>query len=130
MRTTLTIDDDLLKKLKERSRKQGVPLKQVLNHTLRIGLERSGVLGSKKPYKCRTFSMGYPPLYNLDKALLVADAGLVVPAHIGLAEILDVAFLVETQPGNGGDSVQRALGLLTTLRALPRFESHGGIAPA
>ncbi len=74
MRTTMTIDDDLLDQIKERSRKHGLPMKQVLNHALRVGLERSAEPRSRRPYKCKTFPMGYPPLYNLEKALLVADA--------------------------------------------------------
>jgi hypothetical protein len=74
MRTTVTIDDDLLEEVRARAQKNGVPLKQILNHALRIGLERAAGSGSAKRYRCKTFSMGFPPLYNLDKALLVADA--------------------------------------------------------
>lgn len=74
MRTTVTIDDDLLGEVRERALNEGVPLKQMLNHVLRVGLERSREEKPKKPYRCKTFSMGYPPLHNLDKALLVADA--------------------------------------------------------
>lgn len=74
MRTTVTIDDDLLAAVREKAQKEGVPLKRVLNHALRLGLERSGESKPCKPYRCKTFSMGYPPLYNLDKALLVAEA--------------------------------------------------------
>ena len=58
MRTTLTIDDDLFDQIKERSRKQGVPMKQVLNHALRVGLQRSAEPRSRRPYRCKTFSMG------------------------------------------------------------------------
>ncbi|HXM69732.1 MAG TPA: hypothetical protein VN970_01265 [Thermoanaerobaculia bacterium] len=41
MRTTLTLDDDLAKQLKEKSRRSGESFKMVLNETLRKGL-RSG----------------------------------------------------------------------------------------
>ncbi len=74
MRTTVTIDDDLLQEVRERAQKEGIPLKQALNHVLRVGLERSQEGKKTKPYRCKTFSMGYPPLYNLDRALQVADA--------------------------------------------------------
>ena len=39
MRTTLTIDDDLAATLKESSRRSGRPFKQLLNETLRAGLQ-------------------------------------------------------------------------------------------
>jgi hypothetical protein len=74
MRTTVTIDDDLLGEVRDKALNEDVPLKQMLNHVLRVGLERSRGKKLKKPYRCKTFSMGYPPLYNLEKALLVADA--------------------------------------------------------
>jgi hypothetical protein len=41
MRTTLTLDDDLAKQLRERSRRSGETFKEVVNDTLRRGL-RSG----------------------------------------------------------------------------------------
>ena len=74
MRTTVNIDDDLLGEVRERAREEGASFKQVLNHVLRLGLEQSKASKPGKPYRCKSFSMGYPPLYNLDKALLVADA--------------------------------------------------------
>ncbi|MBV8543838.1 MAG: type II toxin-antitoxin system VapB family antitoxin [Acidobacteria bacterium] len=38
MRTTLTLDDDLLKELQEAARNSGKSLKEVVNETLRHGL--------------------------------------------------------------------------------------------
>jgi len=41
MRTTLTLDDDIAKQLREKSRRNGETFKEVVNSTLRRGL-RSG----------------------------------------------------------------------------------------
>jgi hypothetical protein len=41
MRTTLTLDDDVAKQLREKSRRSGETFKEVVNETLRRGL-RSG----------------------------------------------------------------------------------------
>ncbi len=38
MRTTLTLDDDVARKLKEAARRKQVPFKQIVNDTLRAGL--------------------------------------------------------------------------------------------
>ena len=38
IRTTVTLDEDLLKKLKEESRIRSVPVRQLLNDSLRKGL--------------------------------------------------------------------------------------------
>ncbi len=40
MRTTLTLDDDLFALLKSRSQEERRPFKDVVNETLRAGLER------------------------------------------------------------------------------------------
>ncbi len=44
MRTTLTLDDDVARRLGERSRLTGASFKQVVNETLRAGLD-----GTQKP---------------------------------------------------------------------------------
>ena len=44
MRTTLTLDDDLARRLTERSRLTGASFKQVVNDALRAGLD-----GAEKP---------------------------------------------------------------------------------
>lgn len=74
MRTTLTIDDDLMKALKDAAHRAGVPLKQLVNQALRRGLDVLEGSAPGKPYRCPTFSLGEPVSgWNLDKALAVAD---------------------------------------------------------
>jgi hypothetical protein len=74
MRTTLTIDDHLMEELKALAYNSGRPLKKVINDTLRTGLACGRDLRPSKPYRCKTFKMGYPPNLNLDKALDIAAA--------------------------------------------------------
>jgi hypothetical protein len=72
MRTTLTIDDALLRQLRQKALDSGKPFKQVVNETLRAGLERPAPVARRR-YVCPTFAMGEPlwPV-NLDKALALA----------------------------------------------------------
>lgn len=74
MRTTLTIDDDLMAALKERSHRQNVPLKQVVNQMLRRGLEADAQRTARKPFRAKTFAMGQPLVPSLDKSLAIAAA--------------------------------------------------------
>jgi hypothetical protein len=74
VRTTLTIDDGLLRQLRQKALDTGKPFKQVVNETLQAGLGRPGPL-PRGAYRCPSFSMGEPrwPV-NLDKALALAAA--------------------------------------------------------
>jgi hypothetical protein len=74
MRTTLTIDDALLRQLRQKALDSGKPFKQVVNDTLRAGLKQPAA-PQREPYRCPSFSMGQPrwPV-NLDKATALADA--------------------------------------------------------
>jgi hypothetical protein len=70
MRTTLTVDDDLLLRLKERAREEELPLKQVINDALRAGLEASA--GQKRPYRVPDLPLRARPGVNINKALALA----------------------------------------------------------
>jgi hypothetical protein len=71
MRTTLNIDDDLLRQLRQHAHKSRAPLRKIVNAALRKGLTESRTAGRKKPYTCPTFRMGKPTI-RLDKALALA----------------------------------------------------------
>jgi|APSaa5957512622_1039677.scaffolds.fasta_scaffold95878_2 hypothetical protein len=71
MRTTLTVNDNIMQKLKEKAHKTGMPLKQVVNTALEIGLRNFNSQQSKK-YKLKTFSLGAPLIADIDKALKIA----------------------------------------------------------
>ncbi len=75
MRTTLTIDDNTAKQLKQIAHDTGKSYKQVVNETLRRGLAVTEVREKAAPYKLKPVSLGdVAPGYNLDKALAIADA--------------------------------------------------------
>ncbi len=72
MRTTVDIDDHLLKRLRRAAYRSRVPFKQILNRVLRRGLDDGEGVPSVT-YECPTFSMGQAaPQIDLDKALRLA----------------------------------------------------------
>ena len=73
MRTTLTIDDDLAKELREKAHQTGSSFKDVVNKAIRAGLTHIDKPKRIKAYKCKTYSLGYPPREDLDHALNLAD---------------------------------------------------------
>ncbi|MDR3555987.1 MAG: DUF2191 domain-containing protein [Syntrophobacteraceae bacterium] len=73
MRTTLTIDDEILDSLRDLAHRSGRPLKQVVNDALRKGvcaLQNP----EAKPYRLSPASLGaVRPDINLEKPLRLAD---------------------------------------------------------
>ena len=74
MRTTLTIDDNIARQLKEIVHRSGMPFKTVVNEALRAGIENSRIAQATKPYRLKPVALGeVQGPYNLDKALQLAD---------------------------------------------------------
>jgi hypothetical protein len=74
MRTTLTIDDALLRQLRQKALDSGKPFKQVVNDALRAGLSQAAT-SRRAPYHCPTFSIGaLAPGVDLTKANQLAAA--------------------------------------------------------
>jgi hypothetical protein len=74
MRTTLSIDDQIAKALKDLAHRSNRSFKEVVNETLRAGLLAKGARKAK-PYVVRPAALGGPmPGINLDKALALSDA--------------------------------------------------------
>jgi hypothetical protein len=72
MRTTLTIDDQLARELKEIALRTGRRFNDVVNETLLAGLQSAS---ARKPYRLETVSLGgLTKGFNLNKALQIADA--------------------------------------------------------
>lgn len=72
MRTTVRIDDDLLRDLKERAHREDISLTTLLNRVLRQGLAGGDAARPKKrPYREKTFDMG-PPKFDVNRALALA----------------------------------------------------------
>lgn len=73
MRTTLTLDDELVHKLKQRALESGRSFKEVVNEALRAGLEHQSTGPVQRAYRLTPVSMGKAvPGFELDKALHVA----------------------------------------------------------
>jgi hypothetical protein len=70
MRTTLTVDDDLLARLKQRAHERGVPFKQIVNETLRAGLDAPRPRGRR--YRVPALGAHARPEIDLDRALALA----------------------------------------------------------
>ena len=72
MRTTLTIDDSVDRKLKAIVKRTGKTYKQVVNETLQRGL--AAPAHAKRKYQLEPSSLGEPdPSYDLTKSLTLAD---------------------------------------------------------
>lgn len=66
MRTTLTLDDDVLAKLKAEMRKTGASFKDVVNEAIRTGLLLQDKAAKQKPFKVNAKPMGLRPGLNYD----------------------------------------------------------------
>jgi hypothetical protein len=72
MRTTVRIDDDLLRELKQRARRENTTLTKLLNIVLRRGIAAPADCKKRnRTYREKTYSMG-PPLVDITKALALA----------------------------------------------------------
>jgi plasmid stability protein len=58
VRTTLTLDDDVAAKLKSRARRTGRAFKDVVNQTLRLGLEAAAGPVARKPFIVKARDLG------------------------------------------------------------------------
>lgn len=73
MRTTLTIDDDLAALLKRRARELGLPLKAVVNRTIRAGLGEQARPPQHAAPRTIPHAFGFLPGIDLDKLNQTAD---------------------------------------------------------
>ena len=70
MRTTVTLDPDVEALLKAAMHERDMGFKEVINEAIRAGLATR----NPKPFRQRTFAMGFRPEVNYDKALELASA--------------------------------------------------------
>ena len=66
MRTTLTIDDDVLERAKSTAKKIRMPFRAVINEALRAGLSSIAVPAETVPYQTKPHKMGLKAGKNLD----------------------------------------------------------------
>jgi len=74
MRTTLTLDDELLEELRKVAHRERVPFKQVVDRAIRMGLRQMASVPKRRRYRTPTESMGVPHVPSLAKSLALADA--------------------------------------------------------
>jgi hypothetical protein len=72
-RTTITLDEDVLAKLKAEMRKTGKSFKETVNETLRSGLFTQTKVDASKPFVIHAKDMKLKPGYNLDKVWELID---------------------------------------------------------
>ena len=70
MRTTVTLEEDVQALIEGVMREKGVSFREALNGAVRAGLARK----DSARFQQRTFSMGFRPEVNYDKALALAGA--------------------------------------------------------
>lgn len=66
MRTTLTLDDDVIDKTRNIARKLGKPFKSVVNEALRLGLEQIEKPIKQRSYQTKPQAMGLRKGFSLD----------------------------------------------------------------
>src|ERR1022692_1500416 len=73
MRTTVTLDPDVEKMLRNSIRERGVSFKQALNEAIRAGLTRERQPRTTR-FVQKSYHLGPAPEFRWDKALPMADA--------------------------------------------------------
>ena len=66
MRTTLTIEDDVLDRAKSVATRLHAPFRQIVNEALRAGLETVEAPAKRRTYRTRPHKMGLRTGRNLD----------------------------------------------------------------
>ncbi len=66
MRTTLSIDDDVLEKAKAAATKRRLPFRTVINEALRAGLKSMALPPEAVPYRTKPHKLGLKSGKNLD----------------------------------------------------------------
>jgi len=66
MRTTLTLDDDLISKINAEMKRSGKSFKETVNDFLRVGISTRRELRSSDSFKVKARDMGVRPGLNYD----------------------------------------------------------------
>lgn len=66
IRTTVTLEEDVVERVKRESRARGTSFRQTLNDLVRIGLLQAGSLPQRTGFQVKPTNMGYRPGLNYD----------------------------------------------------------------
>ncbi len=64
MRTTIDINDALLRRVKERAGKSGLPVKRVFEQLLLLGLGQTEHAAAPKKFRVKTHRLGLKPAFR------------------------------------------------------------------
>jgi hypothetical protein len=67
IRTTVTLDDDVVERVKQESKSRGASFRETLNELIRAGLVSLQAQPKRRVFKVRATAMGYRPDLNQDK---------------------------------------------------------------
>lgn len=73
MRTTLTLDDDLARRLREEARRTGKPFKQVVNEAIRRGLAAPEGGGTRRKFQVKASPRGFRAGIDLGRLNQLVD---------------------------------------------------------
>jgi hypothetical protein len=73
MRTTLSIDNDVIERARDIAARLGSPFKSVVNEALRAGLDHVEKPAKCKPYKTKPHAMGLKSGHSIDKIRELLD---------------------------------------------------------
>ncbi len=74
MRTTVTLDPEVEAMLRRVMRERGLSFKEALNQAVRLGTGAVQSGRAARPFRQKTYRMGFRPEFRWDKALALADA--------------------------------------------------------
>ena len=75
IRTTVTLDEDLVERLKQEARSRGIPFRQALNDILRSGLIASRAARQAPPFRIKPKHMGTRSGLNYDNIAALIELG-------------------------------------------------------
>ena len=73
IRTTVTLDEDVLERVKQESRQRGEPFKKTLNDLLRLAVSLDKTVQPRRPFKVRPFHSKPIPGLNYEKISELLD---------------------------------------------------------
>ena len=66
IRTTVTLDEDVLERVKQESRSRGISFREMLNDLLRAALLASNIQAKRRGFRVKATHMGYRTNLNYD----------------------------------------------------------------
>ena len=75
IRTTITLDEDVIERVKAESRARGASFRDTLNDLLRLALVTQSSQPARRPFRVKARHMGYRPGLNYDDIESLLELG-------------------------------------------------------